>query len=110
MPAAPKPDLVVRKIRTAHTMANAKRTKYSRRRAGANPPTAGESTVVTMILSRPRGTSPARPNVLSQFSLVGAPRAVKTERSIQILTRGRGPRARPRRPAAQVSAQLRLRH
>src|SRR3954466_1639476 len=51
MPTAPSPDLVVRNTRTAHTMANANRTKYNRRSAGANPPTAGESTVVTMIPS-----------------------------------------------------------
>jgi hypothetical protein len=38
--------------KAAQTMANAKRTKYSRRRAGAIPPAAGDSTVVTMILSK----------------------------------------------------------
>src|SRR4051794_1540182 len=65
-------------------MAKANRTKYNRRSAGANPPTAGESTVVTMIPF-------ARPNVLSHVSMAATPRSVKTERSIQSLTSGPAP-------------------
>src|SRR4051794_12424701 len=110
MPSAPRWDLSANS-RTAQTMANPNRTKYSWRRAGADPPTtagesaAGESTVVTMILSgcgeggkrdaagdaigfartKVSDAGPPKPlaiqNVLLPFSMATPPFLVKAERS-----------------------------
>ena len=86
-------------ITAAQTMAKPKRTKYNRRRVGANPRAVDEATVVTTILSNnqrtglcgsaapPTGPSRARPNVLSRATMAWLRRGVNTERSISLLLR-----------------------